>query len=145
MKRLALSAAFLAMLLNGAIADDKIKATLFKNPGCKCCDWYADHLRSNGFDVAVVEHRSMSFIKEKFGVQEKLEGCHSTVIGDYVVEGHVPVTPIKRMLTEKPAIKGISLPGMPQGSPGMSGEKEGPFEILSITGEPGPAPHYATE
>jgi hypothetical protein len=67
------------------------------------------------------------------------------VIGKYVVEGHVPVTPIKRLLAEKPDIKGISLPGMPQGSPGMSGDKKEPFEILSITGRDGPAPVYAKE
>ena len=78
-------------------------------------------------------------------MRKDLEGCHSTVIGDYVVEGHVPVGPIKRLLAERPAIKGISLPGMPEGSPGMSGTKEGPFEILTITGKTEPAQLYATE
>ena len=87
----------------------------------------------------------MSVIKQNHGVRANLEGCHTTVIGDYVVEGHVPVTAIKRLLTEKPAIKGISLPGMPEGSPGMSGEKEGPFEILSITGDDQPAAVFAKE
>ena len=87
----------------------------------------------------------MSQIKQKYGVRKNLEGCHTTVIGDYIVEGHVPVTPIKRLLAEKPAIKGISLPDMPQGSPGMTGDKEGPFEILSITGDNDPAPVFAKE
>lgn len=146
MTRRILILALLAVLAgNAAAAGDKIPATLFKNPGCKCCDWYADYLRSNGFDVTVVPSPNMSLIKQKHGVREDLEGCHTTVVGDYVIEGHVPFTPIKRLLTEKPPIKGISLPGMPQGSPGMSGEKEGPFEILSITGEEGPAPVFATE
>ncbi len=86
-----------------------------------------------------------TLIKQKYGVREDLEGCHSTVIGNYVVEGHVPVGPIKRLLEEKPDIKGISLPGMPERSPGMSGTKEGPFEILSIDGRDGPAPVYAKE
>ena len=95
--------------------------------------------------MTVVENRNMSLTKQKFGVREDLEGCHTTVVGDYVIEGHVPVAPIKRLLSEKPAIKGISLPGMPDGSPGMSGEKEGPFSILSITGDDKPAPVYATE
>lgn len=134
MKRLIYAALVLVLAYGPAGADEKIVATLFKNPGCKCCDWYADYLRSNGFNVAVVEHPNMSLIKKKYGVRQALEGCHSTVIGDYVVEGHVPVAPIKRLLAEKPAIKGISLPGMPEGSPGMSGTKEGPFDILSITG-----------
>jgi hypothetical protein len=96
---------------------------LYKNPGCICCDRYANYLRANGFDVTVVEHPNMTLIKQKYGAREDLEGCHSTVIGKYVVEGHVPVAPIKRLLDEKPDIKGISLPGMPEGSPGMSGTK----------------------
>ena len=96
-------------------------------------------------DVAVVEHPNMSLIKKKYGVRQDLEGCHSTLIGDYVVEGHVPVAPIKRLLAEKPPIKGISLPGMPEGSPGMSGTKEAPFEVLSITGGNEPAPVFAKE
>jgi len=145
MKRLTYFLGFLALFASAAAAEDKIPATLFKNPGCKCCDGHADYLRSNGFNVTVVEHRNMTLIKQKHGVREDLEGCHTIIIGDYVVEGHVPAAPIKRLLTEKPAIKGISLPGMPEGSPGMSGTKEQPFKILSITGENGPAPVYATE
>lgn len=145
MKRLVLAAAFLGLATGFAVAEDQVSATLFKNPGCKCCDWYADYLRKNGFAVAVVESRNMTLIKQQHGVRKDLEGCHTTIVGGYVVEGHVPAGPIKRLLTENPTIKGISLPGMPQGSPGMSGTKEGPFEILSITGDDGPAPVYATE
>ena len=110
-----------------------------------CCDRYANYLRENGFNVTVVEHPNMTMIKQKYGVREDLEGCHTTVVGNYIAEGHVPIASIKRLLAEKPAVKGISLPGMPQGSPGMSGTKEGPFEILSITGHDGPAPVYAKE
>lgn len=145
MKRLMFAAAFLMLATGLARAEEKIAATLYKNPGCKCCDGYADYLRVNGFNVAVIEHPNISLIKRKYGVREDLEGCHSTVIGDYIVEGHVPVTSVKKLLTDKPAIKGISLPGMPEGSPGMSGTKEGPFEILSITGSDDPAPVYAKE
>ncbi|MBX9865120.1 MAG: DUF411 domain-containing protein [Hyphomicrobium sp.] len=137
--------AFLALFATASIAQDNIPATLFKNAGCKCCDHYADYLKANGFSVTVIELPNMSAIKRKYSVREDLEGCHSTIIGDYVVEGHVPVGSIKRLLSEKPAIKGISLPGMPEGSPGMSGEKAAPFEILSITGDDKPAPVYATE
>lgn len=145
MKFVAKIAALLALMSSHAAADEIINATLFKNPSCACCDAYADYLRSNGFKVSVVEHPNMSQIKQKYGVRKNLEGCHSMVIGDYVVEGHVPVGPIKRLLAERPAIKGISLPGMPQGSPGMSGTKEAPFEVLSITGGNEPAPVFAKE
>jgi hypothetical protein len=65
-------------------------------------------------------------------VPEKLEGCHTTIVGSYVIEGHVPIEPIKRLLGERPAIRGISLPGMPEGSPGMTGRKTEPFVIYEI-------------
>ena len=145
MKSVIKVAALLALMSSNAGAEETINATLYKNPSCACCDAYANYLRSNGFKVSVIEHPNMSQIKQKYRVRKNLEGCHTTVIGDYIVEGHVPVAPIKRLLAEKPAIKGISLPGMPQGSPGMTGAKEGPFEILSISGGEEPAPVYAKE
>ena len=145
MMRLILVIAFSALATVSVSAGDTVPATLFKNPGCACCDSYADYLRSNGFKVTVIEHPNMTLIKQKFGVREDLEGCHTTIIDGYAVEGHVPVGPIKRLLSKRPAIKGISLPGMPQGSPGMSGEKSAPFNVLSITGSEKPAPVYATE
>ncbi len=138
-------AALFVLMVSHAAADEVVNATLFKNPSCTCCDAYAEYLRVNGFEVRVIEHPNMSQIKHKHGVRKDLEGCHSTVIGDYVVEGHVPVAPIKRLPAERPAIKGISLPGMPVGSPGMTGTKEGPFEIFSITGGNEPAPVFAKE
>jgi hypothetical protein len=144
-KRLIFAAILLAVASGFAAAQEKIAATLYKNPDCMCCDQYANYLRTNGFNVTVVEHPNMTLIKKKYGVREDLEGCHTTVIGNYVVEGHVPIASIKRLLEEKPAITGISLPGMPQGSPGMSGTKEGPFKILSVTGHDGQAPIYAKE
>ncbi len=145
MLRTSLIIGLLVLSASLSAAEEKVHATLFKNPGCGCCEKYADYLRANGFEVTSIEAPNMPVIKQNHGVRANLEGCHTTVVGDYVVEGHVPVTAIKRLLTEKPAIKGISLPGMPQGSPGMSGEKEGPFEILAITGDDKPAPIYAKE
>lgn len=145
MMRLVLVAVLLASASGLAAAEEKVAATLYKNRGCQCCAGYAAYLRANGFDVTEIEAPNMTSIKQAHGVRGDLEGCHTTVVGDYVVEGHVPVGPIKRLLAEKPAIKGISLPGMPQGSPGMSGTKEAPFEILSITEGSAPATVYATE
>ena len=141
---LTMAVAAAATMLSAA-AEESVAATLYKNPHCACCDEYAAYLRSNGFEVRVVAAPNLTPIKRKYGVSEDLEGCHTTVIGDYVVEGHVPASAMKRLLREKPAIKGISLPGMPEGSPGMSGVKEAPFEILAITGEDGPAPVFAKE
>jgi len=140
---LMLSALLIAAV--SAAATEKVPATLYKNPSCACCDAYANYLRANGFDVAVIEHSNMTLIKQQHGVGENLEGCHTTLIKGYVVEGHVPVGAIKRLLTEKPTIKGISLPGMPAGSPGMSGTKEGPFETHSIPVKGGAPAVFATE
>lgn len=145
MSRLILVIAAFVLVTLPVAAEEKIQATLFKNPDCTCCEKYADYLRSNGFGVTVITHPNMTLIKQKHGVGEDLEGCHTTLVEGYVVEGHVPVVAVKRLLSEKPAIKGISLPGMPEGSPGMTGTKEGPFEILSITGKAGTAPVFATE
>lgn len=145
MVRLFLIVTILAVTSGFSAAQEKIAATLYKKPSCMCCDEYANYLRANGMSVTVVEHPNMTLIKQKYGVRHGLASCHTTVIGDYAVEGHVPIAPIKRLLAERPAIKGIALPDMPQGSPGMSGAKQGPFEILSITDHDGPAQVYATE
>jgi hypothetical protein len=124
-------------------ADEAIKATLYKNPQCGCCEEYAKYLGQNGFAVTVVESFDLPSVKRQNGVPEALEGCHTTIVGSYAIEGHVPAATIKRLMTEKPAIKGISLPGMPPGSPGMMGEKAGPFTIYEI-GD-GTPKVYATE
>ena len=119
------------------------QATLYKTPQCGCCEAYADHLRANGIAVTVEARHDLSLVKRQHGVPGELEGCHTTLIDGYVVEGHVPVGTLFRLLTERPDIKGISLPGMPMGSPGMSGEKTAPFTIYAITD--GPAQVYAVE
>lgn len=109
-------------------AEDKV-ATLYKNPQCGCCEAYADYLRENGFKVTVVATHDLTLIKRRHGVPEPLDGCHTTLIDKYVVEGHVPIRSLNRLLSKRPDVDGISLPGMPQGSPGMSGQKSGPFLI----------------
>jgi len=111
----------------------EFEATMYKRPFCGCCDGHADHLRDNGFKVTVIQSDQMSLIKKEHRVPQAFEGCHTILVDGYVVEGHVPAPVIKRLLTERPAIRGISLPGMPDGSPGMSGTKQAPFEIFEIS------------
>ena len=72
------------------------------------------------------------FVKEKYGIPYSMRSCHTTVIGDYFVEGHVPIEAVEKLMLEKPDIKGIALPGMPSGSPGMPGSKQGPFIVYAI-------------
>lgn len=126
-----------------AQAEERHAATLYKNPQCGCCETYADYLRENGFEVTVEPTHDLPLMKRQHGVPSVLEGCHTTLVDGYVVEGHVPVDTLVRLLTERPAIKGISLPGMPAGSPGMVGEKTGPFTIYEI-GD-GPTKVYGVE
>lgn len=124
---------FVLPLTNLYAAGPSKTATLYKNPQCGCCEDYANYLRQNGFDVKVVATHDLPLIKKEQGVPERFEGCHTTLIDGYVVEGHVPVKSLNRLLTERPAIKGISLPGMPMGSPGMTGPKTVPLTIYAIS------------
>ena len=114
---------------------EPISATMYKNPQCGCCEEYAKYLRQHGFNVTVEPTHNMSLISRQHGVPEKLAGCHTMLVGGYVVEGHVPVSAINKLLTDRPNIKGISLPGMPDGSPGMTGRKTEPFTIYEISDE----------
>jgi hypothetical protein len=106
---------------------------MYATPSCGCCANYAPYLRSNGHRVEVRHLDDLSRIKTRAGIPAEAEGCHTTMIDGYAIEGHVPVEAIDKLLRERPAVDGIALPGMPAGSPGMSGTKEAPFEILSIT------------
>jgi hypothetical protein len=115
-----------------------IQATLYKNPQCSCCEGYAQYLEKNGFKVDVKPTNDLAEISRNAGVPEDLEGCHTMFVGGYVVDGHVPVDVIRKLLAEKPAIAGITLPGMPSGSPGMTGPKTETWTIYAVTkdGEP---------
>lgn len=134
-----MTAALVAPALAGAQPMAR-RAKLYKNPQCGCCEDYAKYLRTQGFEVEVVPTHDLDQIKKDNGVPGPLAGCHTTLIGGYVVEGHVPVQTMQRMLRERSDIRGISLPGMPLGSPGMTGRKQEPFKIYEIamrpTGEP---------
>jgi|SRR3989338_2729174 len=113
-------------------ASGKVTATIFKSSGCGCCSVYTQYMGKKGFDVKVVETEDSSSISDKYGIPSSMESCHTTVIGDYFVEGHVPVEAINKLLAEKPDIAGIAMPGMPSGSPGMPGSKRGPFVVYAV-------------
>ena len=136
-------AALTAALAWPAMAAEKPKATMYKNPQCGCCEGHADHLRENGFEVTEIPTHELMTVKRQHGVTPQLAGCHTIVIDKYVVEGHVSAHIIRRLLAEKPAIKGISLPGMPTGSPGMPGPKSEPFIYYEVG--PNPARVFAKE
>ena len=135
-----------ALAVSPANSTERPPATLYKNPQCSCCEQYASYLRSNGFTVKVMPTHNLSLIRRQAGINvpEKLEGCHTMFIDKYVVDGHVPLKILDKLLTERPKIRGISLPGMPVGSPGMTGQKAEPFTIYEIGNDVEPRV-YATE
>lgn len=104
---------------------------LIQSPGCPCCHRYAGYLRSLGTDV-VVREADVDSIFDELKIPPELRSCHLASVGDYVVIGHVPAEALERLLRERPRISGISLPGMPPGSPGMEGAKEAPFEVVAF-------------
>ncbi|WP_119681958.1 DUF411 domain-containing protein [Indioceanicola profundi] len=139
---IALSLALLSP--TAAFAQSGKEAILYKNPQCGCCEGHAKHLRENGFEVKVVPSHDLPLIKQQQNVPPELAGCHTLLVDGYVVEGHVSATTIKKLLEERPEVKGISLPGMPLGSPGMEGPKLAPFEIYAFKAD-GSTSLYVTE
>lgn len=111
------------------------KVTLYKSPECGCCENYATYLERGGTEVEVINRNDMKSVKERYGVPRSLESCHTTLVNDYVIEGHIPVEVVGEFLKEQPDTAGIALPGMPSGSPGMPGSKEAPFRIHKLTSE----------
>lgn len=133
----------LALLLAFALpplpaqAADTLSATVYKSPWCGCCTGYVDHLKENGIEVTVKQVEDMNPVKQKYGVSDDLASCHTTLVGGYVVEGHVPLPSVYKLLKEKPKIRGIAAPGMPTGVPGMPGPKD-PDPLLIYTLGPNP-------
>lgn len=109
--------------------------TMFRDPSCGCCEAWAGIARQAGFLVRVVDHPDMAAIKQRYDVPEELLSCHTTVVGGYAIEGHVPLDDVKRLLQKRPAqVKGIAVAGMPLGSPGMEvpdGTTQ-PFKVMAF-------------
>ena len=112
---------------------------MFRDPNCGCCEMWAEHVRTeNEADIAEVPTQDMAAIKTANGVPQDLWSCHTMIVDGYVIEGHVPAADIARLLEERPAgVKGLAVPGMPMGSPGMDmgGHKQA-FQVIAF-GEKG--------
>ena len=114
------------------VSADATEITVYKTPTCGCCSAWIDHLEDNGFRVIKKDLRDTSSIKAAHGVKPKLASCHTALVDGYVVEGHVPATDIRRLLAERPPVKGLTVPGMPMGSPGMEGPRKDPYNVLTF-------------
>lgn len=114
---------------------DATEITVYKSPTCGCCSKWIDHLEDNGFSVIKKDLRDTRPIKAAHGVNPRLASCHTAVVDGYVIEGHVPAADIRRLLAERPAVKGLTVPGMPMGSPGMEGPRKDPYNVLTFDGQ----------
>ena len=104
---------------------------VYKSPTCGCCGAWVDHMKDNGYQVVVHEQQNLQSIKEKAGILPGQGSCHTAFIGDYVIEGHVPASDVDRLLAERPDAKGLTVPGMPVGSPGMEmGDRVDAYDVL---------------
>ena len=111
---------------------NKYNVEVFKTPSCGCCYGYVLFLEEEKFKVKQTDMRSLHLIKKKYNIPLEMQSCHTTVLGKYFIEGHVPIEAINKLLKEKPDIDGIALPGMPIGTPGMPGEKNEPYIIYQL-------------
>lgn len=106
--------------------------TVYKDPACGCCAQWVEHLRAAGFRVTVVDTSNMEAIKARFDVTDALASCHTAEVGAYVIEGHVPADLIQRLLAEHPAVRGLAVPGMVAGSPGMETPNPRHYDVVSF-------------
>ncbi|MGA0534244.1 MULTISPECIES: DUF411 domain-containing protein [Hansschlegelia] len=113
--------------------------TVHKDPTCGCCEAWVAHVRAAGYEARVIEVAAINAIKAKLGVPPGLRSCHTAEIDGYVLEGHVPATAIARLFAERPKVRGLAVPGMPIGSPGMEVEGRDPesYDVIAFgDGEP---------
>lgn len=104
---------------------------VYKSPTCGCCTKWIDHLRSNGFTVRTYDTGNHA-ARERAGISPAIGSCHTALVNGYAIEGHVPAQDIKRLLKERPRAIGLTVPGMPMGSPGMEGPRSDPYNVLLI-------------
>jgi hypothetical protein len=117
------------------LSENAIEVVMYKNAGCLCCDKWASYLEEQGYDVAIEESMNTNALKDEHHVPGTMRSCHTALIDGYVVEGHVPVEDINRLLSERPEVVGITAPGMPASAPGMNTELNTPYDVYQFDKE----------
>lgn len=125
-------AAALAMPLLAMAAAPVIE--VFKSESCGCCAAWVEHLKANGFAPKVSKVANPAHYRARAGIPDELGSCHTATVAGYAIEGHVPASDIKRLLATRPKAKGLAVPAMPLGSPGMEGPRKDPFDVLLVQG-----------
>lgn len=130
-RRSVLAAAAVSLLPGGRlIAADDTVITVHKDPTCGCCTGWVRHLQRAGFTTNVIDTKELDPVKQRLGVPDDLAACHTAEASNYVVEGHVPASAVKRLLAERPSATGLAVPGMPVGSPGMEGGEPETYDVV---------------
>ncbi len=133
-RRLFISATIGAALipLHPSFAKDLPTIEVFKLSTCGCCAMWIGHLEESGFDVNAKDVDNLLTIKQMAGVPGHLHACHTATVDGYVIEGHTPASAIKKLLADRPDVKGLAVPGMPQGSPGMPSDTPEPYDVIAF-------------
>ncbi|RJF97620.1 DUF411 domain-containing protein [Noviherbaspirillum saxi] len=133
-RRTLLQGALAALLMPAAAHAAPTVIKVYKTPSCGCCHEWVAHLEQNGFTVKATDVPDTSPYRAKYGVPKELASCHTGVVAGYALEGHVPAEQVKRLLAERPKAKGLAVPGMPVGSPGMEveGNRKDAFDVVLI-------------
>lgn len=132
----------LAVNATSPLEADEPLVEVYKSPSCGCCGAWAEHLEANGYRVAVREVYDLEPLKQLAGVPDGLRSCHTAMVDGYVLEGHVPADALDRFLAERPAAKGLAVPGMPAGSPGMPSNTPEEYQVFIFDADA--AAPYAT-
>jgi hypothetical protein len=114
------------------VAFNKPTITVYKDPSCGCCKNWIEHLIKHGYRVDAKDTPDMATVKSSLGVPTDLRSCHTAVVEGYLIEGHVPAADIDRLLAAKPAVRGLAVPGMPMGSPGMEGAMKQHYQVIAF-------------
>lgn len=136
MKKLMVVFIMLGFTVVNAYAEEDVDIVVYRSPSCGCCGKWLAHLKENQFNVKDIVTDDVHTIKEKYGVPQQMSSCHTAIVNGYVIEGHVPASDIKKLLQLKPKVVGISVPGMPSGTPGMEmGGRKDPYKVVAFDKE----------
>lgn len=126
-----ISALLLAVLSKPTSASPTVMM-VHKDPNCGCCHLWAEAMQNAGIDVQLNDLGDLAPIKARLGVPAELEGCHTAEIDGYFLEGHVPLSSVRKLLAERPPVKGLAVPGMPSGSLGMGNDPSASYDVVAV-------------
>ncbi|WP_350333435.1 DUF411 domain-containing protein [Coralliovum pocilloporae] len=136
-----LSVLFLVTGLSTAVSAETLgKMSVFKSPYCGCCTAWMQAMEKAGFSIDVENIEDMDPVKKQAGIPEDMQACHTAAVDGYVIEGHVPLEAVHKLLEERPDIRGIAVPGMPMGSLGMGDDENARYTVYALPRDPSKDP-----